>query len=182
MIALFLVFVKIGCFAFGGGYAVIPLISKFVVEENAWLSMKELIDLISISQMTPGPIAINSATFVGQKVYGLLGSIIATAGFVLPQLVLMLVLGYFLFTKNKKFKILDYGLNGIKAGIVSLIFITALDLFRTSVFADKISFSSINFAALLTFIPALILYYKKVGLFKLIIMGAVCGIVINLII
>ena len=103
MIALFLVFVKIGCFAFGGGYAVIPLISKFVVEENAWLSMKELIDLISISQMTPGPIAINSATFVGQKVYGLVGSIIATAGFVLPQLVLMLVLGYFLFTKNKKF-------------------------------------------------------------------------------
>ncbi len=171
MIALFLVFVKIGCFAFGGGYAVIPLISKFVVEENAWLSMKELIDLISISQMTPGPIAINSATFVGQKVYGLVGSIIATAGFVLPQLVLMLVLGYFLFTKNKKFKILDYGLNGIKAGI-----------FRTSVFVDKISFSSINFAALLTFIPALILYYKKVGLFKLIIMGAVCGIVINLII
>ena len=171
MIALFLVFVKIGCFAFGGGYAVIPLISKFVVEENAWLSMKELIDLISISQMTPGPI-----------VYGLVGSIIATAGFVLPQLVLMLVLGYFLFTKNKKFKILDYGLNGIKAGIVSLIFITALDLFRTSVFADEISFSSINFAALLTFIPALILYYKKVGLFKLIIMGAVCGIVINLII
>lgn len=182
MINLFLVFIKIGCFAFGGGYAVIPLISKFVVEENNWLSMIELVDLISISQMTPGPIAINSATFVGQKIHGLLGSITATIGFVIPQLLLMFMLGYFLFTKNKKFKVLDYALNGIKAAIVSLIFITALDLFKTSIFKGEYSFSSINLACLLCFIPALFLYYKKVGLFKLIAMGAVLGIAINLIV
>ena len=126
MLDLFLIFFKIGCFAFGGGYAVIPLISKYVVEEHAWISTREFIDLISISQMTPGPIAINSATFVGQNVHGLLGSILATAGLVLPQFILMMILGYFLFSKGKKFKIMDYSLLVMKAGVVSLIFITTL--------------------------------------------------------
>ena len=101
MLDLFLVFIKIGCFAFGGGYAVIPLISKYVVEENAWISTKEFIDLISISQMTPGPIAINSATFVGQKVMGILGSITATTGFVLPQFILMMIFGYLQYIKKR---------------------------------------------------------------------------------
>ena len=138
MLDLFLIFFKIGCFAFGGGYAVIPLISKYVVEEHAWISTREFIDLISISQMTPGPIAINSATFVGQNVHGFLGSILATAGLVLPQFILMMILGYFLFSKSKKFKIMDYSLLGIKAGVVSLIFITTLKLFQSSVFPEEI--------------------------------------------
>lgn len=180
MLNLFLIFLKIGCFAFGGGYAVIPLISKYVVEENAWITTREFIDLISISQMTPGPIAINSATFVGQNVSGIIGSIIATTGLVLPQFILMMILGYFLFSKGKKFKIMDYSLLGIKAGVVSLIFITTLKLFQSSVFPEGLKLSGISLAALISFIVGFILYLKKVDLFKLIGLGAVIGIAVNL--
>lgn len=176
MLDLFLIFFKIGCFAFGGGYAVIPLISKYVVEENAWISTREFIDLISISQMTPGPIAINSATFVGQSVYGILGSILATTGLVLPQFILMMILGYFLFSKSKKFKIMDYSLLGIKAGVVSLIFITTLKLFQSSVFPEGLKLQGMSLAALISFIIGFVLYMKKVDLFKLIGLGAVIGI------
>lgn len=102
LIDLYLTFLKIGMMAFGGGYAVIPLIDEFVVEGNKWMNSKEFLDLISISQMTPGPIAINSATFVGQKVDGIIGSIVATLGVITPQFILMMILGYFLFSKNKK--------------------------------------------------------------------------------
>lgn len=180
MLNLFLIFFKIGCFAFGGGYAVIPLISKYVVEENAWISTKEFIDLISISQMTPGPIAINSATFVGQSVSGIIGSIVATAGLVLPQFVLMMILGYFLFSKNKKFKIMDYSLLGIKAGVVSLIFITTLKLFQSSVFPEGFKLDGMSLAALISFVLGFLLYLKKIDLFKLIGLGAVVGIAVNL--
>ena len=180
MFDLFFIFFKIGCFAFGGGYAVIPLISKYVVEENAWISTREFIDLISISQMTPGPIAINSATFVGQSVDGIVGSIVATTGLVLPQFILMMILGYFLFSKNKKFKIMDYSLLGIKAGVVSLIFITTLKLFQSSVFPDGFKLEGLSLAALISFVFGFILYLKKIDLFKLIGLGAVIGIAVNL--
>lgn len=180
MLDLFLIFFKIGCFAFGGGYAVIPLISKYVVEEHAWISTREFIDLISISQMTPGPIAINSATFVGQSVHGILGSILATTGLVLPQFILMMILGYFLFSKGKKFKIMDYSLLGIKAGVVSLIFITTLKLFQSSVFSEGFKLQGMSLAALISFIIGFVLYMKKVDLFKLIGLGVVIGITVNL--
>ncbi|WP_282924858.1 chromate transporter [Peptoniphilus genitalis] len=176
MLELFFIFFKIGCFAFGGGYAVIPLISKYVVEEHAWISTREFIDLISISQMTPGPIAINSATFVGQSVHGILGSILATTGLVLPQFILMMILGYFLFSKGKKFKIMDYSLLGIKAGVVSLIFITTLKLFQSSVFPEGLKLQCMSLAALISFVIGFVLYMKKVDLFKLIGLGAVIGI------
>ena len=180
MLDLFFIFLKIGCFAFGGGYAVIPLISKYVVEENAWISTREFIDLISISQMTPGPIAINSATFVGQSVSEIIGSIVATAGLVLPQFILMMILGYFLFSKNKKFKIMDYSLLGIKAGVVSLIFITTLKLFQSSVFPEGFKLDGMSLAALISFVLGFLLYLKKIDLFKLIGLGAVIGISVNL--
>lgn len=182
MINIYLIFLKIGALAFGGGYAVIPLIAKYIVNENAWLSNAELLDLISISQMTPGPIAINSATFVGQKMGGVFGAILATLGVVTPQFIIMMILGYFLFSKNKKFKILDNALVGIKAGIVALIFITALNLFKTSVFPNKIAISEIEIASFITFIIGFILYIKKVSLFKLIALGAVIGISVEFII
>lgn len=178
---LYLIFLKIGIFAFGGGYAVIPLIQKYIVENHAWLNMRELLDLISISQMTPGPIAVNSATFVGQKIEGILGSIIATSGIVTPQFILMMFLGYFLFTKQKKFKILDWILNGIKAGVVSLIFITAIELFQTSLFPSGFGLSKISYAAAIPFVISLVLYWKRVNLFQLIAMGAALGILINFI-
>lgn len=176
---LYLVFFKIGIFAFGGGYAAIPLIQKYIVLDASWISDIEFRDLVSISQMTPGPIAINSATFVGQKVGGIVGSIVATLGFVTPQLILMLVLGYFLFSNGKKFKLLDFMLNGIKAGISALIFISAIDLVKSSFFPNGVTIDKISYAAIITFIISFILYLKRVSLFKLIGISIFIGIVVD---
>ncbi len=179
ILKLYLMFLKMGMIAFGGGYAMIPLINEFIVKENKWMTPQEFLDLISISQMTPGPIAINSATFVGQKVGGIMGSIFATAGVVTFQFILMMILGYFLFSKQKTFKLLDWMLNGIKAGVVSLILITAISLFSQSVFPNGYNLVNISIPAAVCFALGLVLYYKKVNLLKLIGMGAVLGIVLN---
>ncbi len=86
---LFLSFLQIGAFSFGGGYAALPLIRHQVVEANGWLQLSEFTDLITISQMTPGPIAVNSATFVGLKVAGIPGAVVCTLGCVLPSCILV---------------------------------------------------------------------------------------------
>ena len=82
---LFLSFLQIGLFSFGGGYAALPLIQSQVIELHHWINMTEFTDLITISQMTPGPIAVNSATFIGLKMAGIPGAIVATLGVVLPS-------------------------------------------------------------------------------------------------
>lgn len=182
LIKLYFTFLKIGALAFGGGYATIPLIQRYVIEQNGWMKMHEFMDLISISQMTPGPIAVNAATFVGQKVSGISGSIVATLGVITPQFILMMFLGYFLFAKNKKFKVLDMMLNGLKAGVVSLIFITALDLINNCIFEGRgLNFASIDIKVLIAFIIGGIMFYKKIGIFKIIGTGAVLGIILNFI-
>ena len=99
LISLFITFMLIGVSAFGGGYAVMPLIQNYIVENQAWITMNELADITSISQMTPGPIFINAATFVGIKVAGHLGGLVATVGSVLPSFGLVLILGH-LFAKH----------------------------------------------------------------------------------
>ena len=88
---LFLSFLQIGAFSFGGGYAAMPLIQEQVVTSHRWLSMAEFTDLITISQMTPGPIAVNSATFVGIKIAGIPGALAATAGCILPSCIIVTV-------------------------------------------------------------------------------------------
>lgn len=175
-IKLYLTFLKIGTFAFGGGYATIPLIKKFVVEDNGWLTMTEFIDVVSISQMTPGPIAVNCATFVGQKIAGLAGGIIATLGVVTTQSILMLILGYFLFKKQKTFKFINYMIVGIKACVVSLIFLTAISLIQSTIFTTQI-----NIPALITFLIGIILYLRKVSMYKLLLIGGTVGLILNLI-
>jgi len=92
MLELFITFVKIGLFSFGGGYAILAMIQQEVVSHHNWLTQGEFTDIVAISQMTPGPIAINAATFIGYKTYGIPGSLICTFGVILPSLVLMLVL------------------------------------------------------------------------------------------
>ena len=89
---LFLAFVKIGTFSFGGGYAMLPFIQREIVDNNNWININEFMDIIGISQMTPGPIAINSATFVGYKVLGVLGSIMATLGVIFTSFILVSII------------------------------------------------------------------------------------------
>ena len=179
LISLYLYFFKIGALAFGGGYAILPLIQQYIVDGEGWLTMTEFTDLVSISQMTPGPIAMNAATFVGAKVAGIPGSMVATIGVASPQLIIMMILGYFLFSKKKKIKILDQLLKGIKPGVIGLILIAAISMFQNSLFPQGYILESIQIPAAICFIIGLVAYYKKVNLIKLIGLGAVLGIIIT---
>ncbi len=132
MLQLFVSFLKVGAFAFGGGYAMIPLISEEVVTYRGWLEMEEFIDVIAISQGTPGPIAINSATFVGFKVAGVIGSITATLGVVLPSFVIMMVLGR-LFLRYKEVPVVKHMLSGIRPVVVALILAAAFSVLPNSI-------------------------------------------------
>ena len=160
---LFLTFLKIGAVSFGGGYAMIPLVQESVVN-NAWLTVDEILNFIAIAESTPGPIAINMATFVGMSQGGLLGAILATIGVTLPSFVIIIlvcvVIGNLL--SNSHIKAI---LNGIKPVITALIIGTAINLFLSVIFAVE-NFSSIfdfNYFGLIIFaFLALVyfLYYK----------------------
>ena len=117
---LFLSFLQIGAFSFGGGYAAMPLIQSQVVDSHKWLSMAEFTNLITISQMTPGPIAVNSATFVGLKVAGLGGAAIATAGCILPSCILVTLLAK-LYLRYRKMDLLQGILGMLRPAVVALI-------------------------------------------------------------
>ena len=97
LLQLLWAFIQVGAFSFGGGYAALPLIEEQVVRANQWLTAQEFTDIITISQMTPGPIAINSASFVGIRMGGIAGTAVATFGCILPSLVIVLLLSYFFF-------------------------------------------------------------------------------------
>lgn len=117
---LFAVFLKIGAFTFGGGYAMIPLIQKEVVEKKKWITDDDILEIIAIAESTPGPIAINTATFVGFRVCGFWGSFFATLGIVLPSFVIILIISRILneFQNNT---VVKYAFNGIRAGVLALI-------------------------------------------------------------
>ena len=126
---LFLTFLKLGMFTFGGGYAMIPLIEKEIIEKKKWIDEEELLEILSIAQMTPGVIAINIATFVGRKIAGLKGALIATLGVVIPSIItISLIVNYFgKYMLNPK---VANVLLGIRAGVVTLICITIYKLIR----------------------------------------------------
>lgn len=117
---IFWSFFQIGLFSIGGGYAAMPLIQKQVVDMHKWLSMNEFADVITISQMTPGPIAINCATFVGTRIAGMPGAIVATIGCVFPSCIIVLLLAY-LYYKYKRLSIVQGGLNGLRPAVIAMI-------------------------------------------------------------
>jgi chromate transporter len=117
---LFWSFVQVGAFCVGGGYASMPLIQEQVIQIHGWLTLQEFIDIFTISQMTPGPIGINAATFVGTKVAGVPGAIAATAGFVFPSIIIVLILAK-LFFKYGDIGPIRGILNGLRPAVVALI-------------------------------------------------------------
>ncbi len=118
---LFAVFFKIGAFTFGGGYAMIPLIEREVVEKRGWIQSQDMIDIIAIAESTPGPIAINSATFVGYKTAGVFGAAGATLGVVLPSFLIISVISFVL-AEFRELRAVQFAFNGIRAGVLALIF------------------------------------------------------------
>ena len=132
---LFLSFLQIGLFSFGGGYAAMPLIQEQVVSLHHWLSLSEFTDLITISQMTPGPIAVNSATFVGTKIAGPLGAIVATIGCILPSCIIVTIIAYF-YLKYKHMKALQEVLNYLRPAVISLIATAGVSILVTAFFGE----------------------------------------------
>lgn len=117
---LFCIFFKIGAFTFGGGYAMIPLIQREVVENHKWITDEDILDIIAIAESTPGPIAINSATFVGYKIAGFWGAAAATFGVVLPSFVIISIISFIL-DKFQEVRAVKYAFFGIRAGVLALL-------------------------------------------------------------
>ena len=134
---LFLSFLQIGLFSFGGGYAAMPLIQEQVVTQHGWLTMTEFTDLITISQMTPGPIAINAATFVGSKISGVPGSIAATCGCILPSCIIVTLIAWF-YLRYKKMKMFQSVLESLRPAVVALIASAGIAILHTAFWADGI--------------------------------------------
>ncbi len=120
-------FIQIGLFSIGGGYAAMPLIQHQVVELHPWLTMTQFADIMTIAEMTPGPIAINSATFVGIRVAGIPGAIVATVGCVLPSCVIVLVLA-FLYYRYKGLSLVQGVLFGLRPAVIAMIASAGLSL------------------------------------------------------
>jgi len=128
---LFLTFFKIGAFTFGGGYAMIPLIQKEAVENKKWITDEGILEIIAIAESTPGPIAINSATFVGYRTCGFLGALCATFGVVLPSFCVILAISYVL-SAFQELKAVQYAFNGIRAGVLALLLKALWTMFKKS--------------------------------------------------
>lgn len=129
LLTVFWAFFKIGAFTFGGGYAMIPLIQRETVENHGWVSDEDILDIIAIAESTPGPIAINTATFVGYKVCGFWGSFFATLGVVLPSFTIILTISYVL-EAFRSIVAVQYAFRGIRAAVLALIFKALLGMYK----------------------------------------------------
>ena len=126
---LFITFFKIGAFTFGGGYAMIPLISKEVVEKNSWVTDEDILDVIAIAESTPGPIAINTSTFVGYKVCRYTGAFFATLGMTLPSLIIITIISFFL-EKFMHIQTIQFAFMGIRVGVVVLVVKALISMYK----------------------------------------------------
>ena len=131
LLKLFWTFFKTGAFTFGGGYAMIPLIQREAVEKNGWISDEDILEVVAIAESTPGPIAINSATFVGYRAAGVWGSFFATVGMVLPSFVVIALLSKVI-DEFQNLPAVQYAFYGIRAGVLALIFKALCNMFKKS--------------------------------------------------
>lgn len=168
---LFLVFFKIGAFTFGGGYAMVPIIQSEVAEKRGWIKNEDILDILAISESTPGPIAINSATFVGYQVAGVFGSVMATLGVVLPSLIVISVVSYF-FRQFLAFKVVKYAFLGIRAGVLALIVKAAKNMMKACP-KNAVAYTIVGLAFILTAV-------FDINVFAVIIGSAVMGLVYSL--
>lgn len=132
LIDLFFTFCRIGGLTFGGGYAMLPIIQKEIVEEKKWATEEEVLDYYAVGQCTPGIIAVNTATFIGYKVHGIIGAIVATLGVVFPSLIIITIIAALL--KNfANYSIVQNAFSGIRVVVIALIVSAILKLAKTSI-------------------------------------------------
>ena len=158
---LFLSFLQIGLFSFGGGYAALPLIENQVITLHHWMTAPEFTDLITISQMTPGPIAVNSATFVGIRIAGIPGAVAATSGCVLPSCIIIFILAG-LYLRYRNGCLLNGALTALRPAVVAMIASAGLSVLLTAFFRDsqKINLAGIQWEMVLIFIFCFVLLRK----------------------
>lgn len=171
-------FFKIGLFTIGGGYAMIPLIREDLVS-NGWMTATEITDVIAIAKMTPGPFAVNTATFAGMKIYGVGGAIACTFGVILPSLIITMIVARFFFSYNKH-SLVQGALMGIRPTVVALIAYAVWNVASVTLFADANftqgiinAITSIDIRLVVILIVSLILLFKAKAHPILVI--AVCG-------
>ncbi len=157
---LFWSFLKIGLFSFGGGYAAIPLIQDIIVHENNWLTVAEFTDLITISQMTPGPISVNSATFVGLDVAGFWGAFFATLGNLMPSFVIVTFVAW-LYLRYRTIDTLQNVLKVLQPAVIAMIAAAGVSLIITAFWGlDPILLANTSVSAVILFIFSLVLLIK----------------------
>ena len=164
---LFFVFFKVGLFSFGGGYAILPLMQHEVVDVNKWISFKEFMDIVAVSQITPGPISINLATHVGYRIGGTLGSTIATTSVILPSIIIISLIVIFL-KRFSKLLVVQRVFKSLRITVVGLILAAGIALFVKENFIDYksyIIFTSVLIGGLLF----------KIGSITLVILSGLAG-------
>lgn len=162
LLKLFWSFFQIGMFSIGGGMAAMPLIQNQVVDLHQWLSLTEFTDLITIAEMTPGPIAINAATFVGIKVAGFSGAIVATIGCIFPSCVIVSILAW-VYYKYKALTAIQGVLTGLRPAVVALIASAGVTIFILAIWGEggfSVGLQSVNFISLFLFGAALFILRK----------------------
>lgn len=176
---LFLTFLKIGAFTFGGGYAMLPLIQSEVVEKG-WLTSDRLIDFIAVSEATPGPFAINISTYIGSVQGGFWGALCATFGVVLPSFAVILLIAR-AYRKYAQSKYVKGCMSGLKPAVIGLIAAAAVSVGQTAFFGNGISAEAILnptfFVSVGILAVSLLLEYKKAPPISIIIISAAAGII-----
>ena len=165
---LYISWFKMGLFTFGGGYAMLPMIQRDVVEKKKWASEDEIMDYYAIGQCTPGIIAVNTATFVGYKVKGIAGGIIATLGVVSPSLIIITIIAAFL-TNFQDIVIVQQALSGIRISVCILMSVSIYKLAKKSV--------TNIFGITLCVIAFVMSYFTSVSTVLLVVVAGICGII-----
>ncbi|MBQ2915687.1 MAG: chromate transporter [Clostridia bacterium] len=173
---LFITYLKIGLFTFGGGYAMIALIEDEVSTKKKWISKEELADIVTIAESTPGPIAINSATYVGYKMNGVIGSAVATAGVVIPSFVIIYTISMF-FDLFMSFEIVEYAFHGIKCAVGLIILRTGWKMIKSF---KRTPLHWILFAVSIIGITLINLFALKFSSVYFVLVGAVIGLFVYL--
>lgn len=160
LLELFTSFMLIGIMTYGGGYSVLPLVDELIVRQHGWLTSSEVADIISISEMSPGPFSLNCSSFVGMKVAGIPGAVLALAGFLMLPFVVVLVLS-FLYGKYRSFSVVRNAFSVLNACIVAVLMSSAINLNVSSVFGGTLFGGKTDVLALIIF------FVSFLGLFKL---------------
>ena len=174
LLLLFLTFFKIGAFTFGGGYAMIALIQAEVTSKG-WISAEEVVNFIAIAESTPGPIAVNMATFVGTRMAGIPGAVCATLGVVLPSFIIILIVAK-CFEKFKSSRIVSGCMSGLRPAVVGLIASAVISVGKTVFFHDGLRIGADFLTVLVIFAVSLFLAFRKKHPIMVICLSAALGI------